>query len=132
MRLREMPAVPHFNRNYRTPSPDLKPSSPLYKAYLQAFGPPQHTKAEHKTAAERYGHVADATSAADKVFFSPQVDKKTEKYARAMPVDYEKVRQPKSSPLLQKRAINSFTHKYKYYDYDLPKKIYTDKSLMYA
>lgn len=124
--------MPHFNKNYRTPAPSLQPSSPLYKAFVQAFGPMEYGKAEHKTAVERFGFAAGATSAADKVFFAPQVDKKTEKYARAVPVDYEKVKNPKSSPLMQKRAINSITHKYKYYDYELPKRIYTDKSLMYA
>ena len=60
------------------------------------------------------------------------LDKKTEKYARAIPVNYEKVKSPKTSPLMEKRVINSITHKYKYYDYEVPKRIYTDKSLMYA
>lgn len=127
-----MPAVPHFNKNYRNPAPSVKPSSPLYKAFLEAFGPMEYGKVGHKTAAERYGQAAGATSAADRVFFAPQVDKKMEKYARAVPVDYEKVKNPKTSPLMQKRAINSITHKYKYYDYELPKRIYTDDRFMYA
>jgi len=130
MRLREMPPVPRFNRDYRTPSPSIQSSSPFYKAFVQAFGPQGH--GQGRTAAERYGLVANATSAADKLFFAAQVDKKTEKYARAIPVNYEKVKSPKTSPLMEKRVINSITHKYKYYDYEVPKRIYTDKSLMYA
>jgi len=127
-----MPVVPHFNKNYRTSAPSIKPSSSFYKVFVEAFGPMEYGKAEHRTAAERFGQTAGATSAADKVFYAAQVDKKTEKYARAVPVNYEKVKSLKTSPLLQKRAINTITHKYKYYDYDLPKRIYTDKSLMYA
>jgi len=127
-----MPAVPKFNKHYRNPAPSLDPSSQIYKAFVRAFGPNEYGKVGHKTAAERFGHVADAVTAADKVFYGSQVDKKFEKYARAIPVDYERVKSPKTSPLLQKRAINSITHKYKYYDYDLPKKIFTDNRYMYA
>lgn len=123
--------MPHFNKNYRNPAPTLDPASPSYQAFLRVFGPNEYAKATHRTAAERYGN-SDTITAADRVYFAPQVDKKVEKYARARLVDYEKVKHLKVSSLEEKHALNPSTHKYKYYDYKLPKCIYTKSSEMYA
>lgn len=117
------PTVPHFIQHH---------NSPFYKDFLEASVPLDKGKVERLSAAERYGQISDAPSAVENTYYAPEVNKIREKYARAIPVDYEKVKSPKSSPLMEKRAINHITHKYKYYDYDLPKRIYTDKSLMYA
>lgn len=133
--IRESPNLPYARvplytgsfRRYHTISTD----SHFYRAFKDAYGAPQYGDPLRKTAAERFGNLAQATTATDRMYYAPLIDKMGEKYARAKRVTYDQVRERRESPIYEKNLLNSKTYRYKYYNYNLPKPIYTDKSFMY-
>ena len=113
------------------PVPDIKPDSE-FKAFIDAiYGPMEYGNPQRKTAAERYGHRVGAITATDKIYVTPEIDKICEKYPRAKNINFDKVKEIKKTSRVAERLDNFKNNRYKYYDYNLTKPIYTDRRYMY-